>query len=191
MEAVLLVFGLVFVAELGDKSQLLALTMASRHATRRVVAGLVIANVVTQTLSVAAGGLLGTLVHGPAVGVLAGLVFLAFAAVTLLRGEREVEEDDAARTRSAGGVVTTVAASVIVAELGDKTMVVTMALAASQGVVAAWAGSVAGMTAAGLIGVVLGRSLGRWVSPRLLRIGSAVLFAGFGVAFLVAAALMP
>ncbi len=55
-ETVLLVFGLVFVAEMGDKSQLLALTLATRHAKVRVLAGLLIASVLTQTLSVAAGG---------------------------------------------------------------------------------------------------------------------------------------
>jgi Ca2+/H+ antiporter, TMEM165/GDT1 family len=184
MRSALLVLGLVFVAEFGDKSQLVALTFATRHRVGRVVAGVVLANVVTQSLSVAAGGLAGAALEGPWVSAVAGAVFLVFAAVTLLRGDDEPEDGAAAPVAGAGSVVLAVAGSVLLAELGDKTMFVTMALAAREGIVATWVGSVLGMTAAGLVGIALGRSMADRVPQRALRIGSAALFAAFGAAFL-------
>jgi Ca2+/H+ antiporter, TMEM165/GDT1 family len=190
MSAVLLVFGLVFVAELGDKSQLLALSFATRHSARRVVAGFLLAVTATQALSVAAGGLLGAVVRGPAVTALAGVVFLAFAAVALRRGLAAgpaAAEQGPGPTRSRGSVVLAVASSVFLAEIGDKTMIVTMALAAREGVVPAFVGSVAGMAAAGLVGILLGRSLQDRVPERVLRLGAAALFATFGVVFLLEA----
>lgn len=186
MEAVLLVFGLVFVAELGDKSQLLALSFATRHSLRRVAAGLVLAAMATQTLSVAAGGLLGAAVDGPVVSAIAGVAFLAFAVLTLRAARSASGSDEGERPpRSGRSVVLGVAASVFLAEIGDKTMVVTMALAARQGVVATWLGSVAGFTAAGLVGILLGRTLRGRLSERWLQIGSALLFAVFGIVFLI------
>jgi Ca2+/H+ antiporter, TMEM165/GDT1 family len=186
MDAVLLVFGLVFVAELGDKSQLLALSFATRHSLRRVVAGLALAVLATQTLSVAAGGLIGAAIQGPVVSLLSGVLFLVFAGLALRAAMAHDPEDPHPRPRrSARSVVVSVAVSVFVAELGDKTMLMTMALAAREGVVPTWIGSVGGFVAAGLVGILLGRSLRGRVSERVLRVVSALLFATFGVVFLV------
>lgn len=82
----------------------------------------------------------------------------------------------------------TTAAVVFIAELGDKTMITTSTLAARGDPVAVGIGALVGITGAGLIGVGLGRAAGSRLPERAIRVGSAILFAAFGVALLVSAA---
>jgi Ca2+/H+ antiporter, TMEM165/GDT1 family len=81
----------------------------------------------------------------------------------------------------------TVAGTFIAGELGDKTMLATFALAASQGPIPTWIGSTAGEVAANLVAVAVGHQVGTRLSPRLVRIGSAVLFAVAGIVVLLGA----
>lgn len=188
--AVGLAFGAIFIAEFGDKSQLLMLAFATRYAARPVVLGLVLAAAFIQGISVLVGAAVGAVLPQTAVALVAGIAFLAVAAWTL-RGEDDDEKADHARSRArelAGlGLVLTVAATFVVGELGDKTMLATFALAASQGPIPTWIGSTAGEIAANLVAVVVGRQVGHRLSPRLVRIGSAVLFAIAGLAVVVGA----
>ncbi|HJP71106.1 MAG TPA: TMEM165/GDT1 family protein [Candidatus Limnocylindria bacterium] len=190
--AAALAFGAIFIAEFGDKSQLLILAFATRYPARPVVLGLVVAAAVIQGISVAIGAVVGAALPQAAVAVVSGIAFLAVAAWTL-RGD---DEEDEHATHAAGGsgrrlggvaLVLTVAGTFIVGELGDKTMLATFALAASQGALPTWIGSTAGEIAANLVAVVVGRQVGHRLSPRMVRIGSASLFAVAGVVVLVGA----
>ncbi|MCA1569950.1 MAG: TMEM165/GDT1 family protein [Chloroflexi bacterium] len=184
--AAALAFGAIFVAEFGDKSQLLILAFATRYAARPVVLGLILAAAIIQGASVAVGALVGAALPTGAVAVVSGIAFLAVAAWTL-RGEDDAEGEATTATgeRLAGvALVLTVAGTFILGELGDKTMLATFALAASQGPVPTWIGSTAGEVAANLVAVVVGRQVGHRLSPRVVRIGSALLFAVAGVAVL-------
>ena len=186
--AVALAFGAVFLAEFGDKSQLLILAFATRYPWRPVVLGVVIAAALIQGLSVAVGAVVGTILPPQLVSVIAGLAFLGVAAWTLLAGEDDETEVDAGSERRTGiGLVALVAGTFIVAELGDKTMLATFALAASQGALATWIGSTAGEVAANLIAIAVGRQLGLRISPRVIRLGSAALFAAAGLVVLAGA----
>jgi len=78
-------------------------------------------------------------------------------------------------------VVVSVATAMFVAELGDKTMLATATLAAQGNPVLTWIGATAGIICAGALGVLAGRMFGARLSERTTRIGSAVLFAGFGI----------
>jgi putative Ca2+/H+ antiporter (TMEM165/GDT1 family) len=186
--AAALAFGAIFVAEFGDKSQLLILAFATRYPWRPVVLGLVLAAALIQGVSVAIGAAAGAALPETAVGIVAGLAFLAVAAWTL-RGEDDEDEDEAGAARRAGlrglALIGTVAATFIVGELGDKTMLATFALAASQGPIPTWVGSTAGEVAANVVAVVVGRQVGHRLSPRSVRIGSAALFAVAGVLVLL------
>jgi Ca2+/H+ antiporter, TMEM165/GDT1 family len=82
-----------------------------------------------------------------------------------------------------------VAGTFILSELGDKTMLATFALAATQGALPTWIGSTAGEVAANLVAVAVGRQAGHRLSPRMVRIGSAALFAVAGIAVLLGALL--
>ena len=87
-------------------------------------------------------------------------------------------------SRPARAVVVSVAVAVFVAELGDKTQLATATLAAQGPPVLVWIGATIGIFAAGAVGVVVGRMIGARVPERATRIGSAVLFAAFGVALI-------
>ena len=181
-----LAFGAIFVAEFGDKSQLLILAFATRYAARPVIFGLVLAAAAIQGLSVVIGAAVGAILPTTAVAIVSGLAFLAVAAWTLHGDDDEEEARSLGAARGAGGlgVVMTVAGTFVLAELGDKTMLATFALAATQGALPTWIGSTAGEVAANLVAVVVGRQVGHRLSPRMVRIGSAVLFAVAGLAVL-------
>ena len=183
MQSLLAALGLVFVAELGDKTQLVALGFGARHRLAPVLTGVVIAYMATNLLSVVVGGLLGATLPTRAIGLAGGVLFLGFAAWTLARGDGE-EGDEAVRTGDRS-VVLSVATAMFVAELGDKTMLATATLAAQGNPVLVWVGATIGIILAGALGVLLGRWFGARLPERATRIGSAVLFAVFGVVLLV------
>ncbi len=183
MGSLLAALGLVFVAELGDKTQLVALGLGARHRLAPVVTGVVVAYAVTNLLSVVVGGLLGAALPTRAIGVAGGVLFLGFAAWTLRVGDPEEDGGDAP-TPGSRSVVVSVAVAMFVAELGDKTMLATATLAAKGDPVLVWVGATLGIIVSGLLGVLLGRAFGARLPERVTRIGSAVLFAVFGVVLL-------
>jgi Ca2+/H+ antiporter, TMEM165/GDT1 family len=190
--AVGVAFGAIFVAEFGDKSQLLVLAFASRHRAFPVVIGLTVAAIVVQGLSVAVGAVLGAALPETLISVIAGIAFLGVAAWTLLDRDDDAEEAGVpteTTARSWVAVSAVVAGTFIVSELGDKTMLATFALAARQDPIATWVGGTAGMVAANLVAVAIGRQLGTRLDPRLIRYGSAALFAIAG-ALVIASALL-
>jgi putative Ca2+/H+ antiporter (TMEM165/GDT1 family) len=183
VESLLAALGLVFVAELGDKTQLVALGFGARHKLAPVLTGVVVAYMATNLLSVVVGGLLGATLPGRAIGLGGGVLVLGFAAWTLWHGEDE--NDDEAGPGGDRSIVVSVATAMFVAELGDKTMLATATLAAQGNPVLVWVGATVGIILSGTIGVLVGRLFGARLPERATRIGSAVLFALFGVALIV------
>lgn len=184
MESLFAALGLVFVAELGDKTQLVALGFGARHRLVPVLTGVTIAYMATNLLSVVVGGLLGATLPSRAIGLGGGVLFLAFAAWTLRSGDDD-GDDSGAATASHRSVVMSVATAMFIAELGDKTMLATATLAAKGNPVLVWIGATVGIILAGALGVLLGRTFGARLPERATRIGSAVLFAAFGLALIV------
>jgi putative Ca2+/H+ antiporter (TMEM165/GDT1 family) len=128
------------------------------------------------------------------VALVAGVAFIAVGLWTLRgkddHGDAEAEAEASRSRRKAGiGVVLTVAATFILGELGDKTMLVVFGLAASQGALATWIGAVVGEVAANLLAVALGRTMGSRLDPRTVRVVSAGLFLFGGVLVLATAIL--
>jgi putative Ca2+/H+ antiporter (TMEM165/GDT1 family) len=186
VESLLAALGLVFVAELGDKTQLVALGFGARYRLAPVLTGVVVAYMATNLLSVVVGGLLGATFPTRAIGLVGGVLFLGFAAWTLLHHDEDEEDEDTDEGSGATGtrdrhVVLSVATAMFVAELGDKTMLATATLAAQGSPVLVWIGATIGIILAGAVGVLLGRWFGARLPERVTRIGSAVLFAGFGL----------
>ncbi len=174
-------FAVVFLAELGDKTQLVALTLAGRHRALRVLLALTAAIAVLQTISVTAGALVAEALPERAVAVAAGFLFLGFAVWTWRARDPGEDADESTRGLLAA------AAAFFVAELGDKTMLTTAGLAADRGALAVWVGSFAAMVAATALAVLAGRSLTARVRPEVLRRVGAVAFAVAGLATLVTA----
>ena len=177
MSAFAVAAALVFVAELGDKSQLLVLSLATRYRPLPVFLGFAIAEGGANVLSVIVGGVLGATLPDAPLRVAGGLLFGLFA----WRAWREDDDDgeDAPVVRS-GHVIRSVAATMFVAELGDKTMLTTATLAAQQNPVLTWLGGTLGIVACGAIAVTVGRALGDRLPRRATRVASVVLFLAFG-----------
>jgi Ca2+/H+ antiporter, TMEM165/GDT1 family len=184
--------GLVFVAELGDKTQLVALGFGARHRLAPVLVGVAAAYAACNLLSVAVGGLLGTALPTRGIGIAGGVLFLGFAGWTIRRGdEDDAHGDTDGETGGAGtgdtavSIAASVALAMFVAEMGDKTMLATATLAAQGHPVLVWIGATAGIIASGTLGVLLGRVFGARLPARVTRLGSAALFAGFGAVLLL------
>jgi putative Ca2+/H+ antiporter (TMEM165/GDT1 family) len=177
--------GVVFVAELGDKSQLMALTFATRYRAVLVLIGIAVATALINAISVAVGYGLGLALPTRAFSLVAGLVFLGFAIWTLRGGE----DDDAFEptSRSSHSVVFAVGSAFLLAELGDKTMLAAITLAAQNGWLGTWLGATTGMIAAAVVAIALGRLLGKRLPEHVVRYAAAVMFALFGIWLLVEA----
>jgi Ca2+/H+ antiporter, TMEM165/GDT1 family len=197
VQSLLAALGLVFVAELGDKTQLVALGFGARHRLGPVLLGVAIAYAVSNLLAVVVGGLLGVALPVRAIGLGGGLLFLGFAAWTLRDAEAEAPGeagiDGRGRATVAGrasvasrSIVLSVATAMFLAELGDKTMLATATLAAQGSPVHTWVGATVGIILSGTLGVLAGRVFGARLPEHVTRLGSAALFALFGVVLLVA-----
>jgi Ca2+/H+ antiporter, TMEM165/GDT1 family len=187
IESAIATFGLVFVAELGDKSQLIVLAFATRLRPLPVVIGVTLASAVVMGLSVTVGVAVAEVVPDDVIGLVAALAFFAFAAWTL-RSEGDSSDNREPMTTRPGSRMTvfTVAATFFVAELGDKTMLATIALATQAAPIGVWAGATLAMVSMSVVAVVVGHELGARLPARWVRLGAAALFAAFGVALLVA-----
>jgi putative Ca2+/H+ antiporter (TMEM165/GDT1 family) len=186
-DALLLSFGVIFVAELGDKSQLMALAFATRYRALPVLAGITAATALVHLVSVVVGALLGAALPARPVNLLAGLAFLGFAVWTLRGDSLRQDEADRAR-RSTGSAVLAASIAFFLAELGDKTMLATITLATREGLLGTWIGSTLGMVAADAIAILAGNQLGRRLPDRAVRIAAAASFIAFGALLLVEAA---
>ncbi|KIR61795.1 MULTISPECIES: TMEM165/GDT1 family protein [Micromonospora] len=173
-------FGVIFVAELGDKSQLMALTFATRFKPIPVLVGITVATAVVHLASVAIGYGLGAALPTGWISLIAGLAFLGFGAWTL-RGDKLTEEEKRKAERGGKSAVVAVGVAFFLAELGDKTMLATITLATKYGWFGTWLGSTLGMVAADALAILVGRLLGRHLPERTIRYGAAILFAICGL----------
>jgi len=182
MYAFLLSTAVIFVAELGDKSQLMAMTFATRYRTRDVIIGITAATAIVHLASVGIGAWIGDSFAGSqdTISIIAGIAFLAFAAWTL-RGD-ELTEDEADKARlSQGAAILAVGVAFFLAELGDKTMLATITLATQEGWFGTWLGSTLGMVAADALAIVAGIMLGKHLPEKIIKYGATVAFLVFGV----------
>ncbi|WP_439534680.1 TMEM165/GDT1 family protein [Polymorphobacter sp.] len=172
--------GVVALAEMGDKTQLLAILLAVRfRAPFTVLAGIVVATLANHALAAWAGIALAQWLSGPWFAVAVSVGFLAMAAWTLVPDKLDEGEMKVPR---GGALVATVIAFFVV-EIGDKTQVATMALAARyQSLWAVTAGTTLGMVLANAPAVWLGEALLKRVPMALVRRLAAALFAVLGIA---------
>jgi Ca2+/H+ antiporter, TMEM165/GDT1 family len=186
LAATALSFAVIFVAELGDKSQLMALTFATRFKTVPVLIGITVATAVVHAVSVGIGYGLGATLPTGWISLVAAVAFLAFGAWTL-RGDKLTDDEKAKAERTTGSAILAVGGAFFLAELGDKTMLATITLATQHGWLGTWLGSTLGMVAADALAIVVGRLLGRHLPEKAIKYGAAALFVIFGVWLLVEA----
>ncbi len=201
---------LITLAELGDKTQLLALVLATRYKAWQVIVGITAATLLIHFFSTLIGGAVGSFIPQVVLSWIAGLLFIGFGAWTL-RGD-SVDEDEQPKP-SRFGPILTVAIAFFIAEIGDKTQIMTMTIAADPGAalrsfgsfasawippgvtapapgsVAAfwgvWMGSTLGMVIADGIAILIGAVLGKNLPEKLITRISGVVFILFGLAMIV------
>jgi Ca2+/H+ antiporter, TMEM165/GDT1 family len=184
------VFGVIFIAELPDKTAVAALVLATRHRALPVFAGTASALITQSLIAVAAGGVLALLPPRP-VHIGAGILFLV-SAVSMWASKEETEpsevegEDDAASwvEPSFWAAFLKAFAVVFLAELGDLTQLGTAALAARfRSPVTVFAASASALCAVAALAVFLGNRLRRLINPRHVQRVAAVIFGGLGLGF--------
>ncbi|WP_280397640.1 TMEM165/GDT1 family protein [Nocardia carnea] len=175
-----LAIGIVFLAELGDKSQLMALTFALRYRWWVVLGGITAATASVHVLSVAIGHFLGAALPTTAIAWVAAVTFLAVGVWTL----RELAGDDDAEPApprfATAAPFFVVLSAFLLAELGDRTMFATAALATDNNWAAVWLGSTIGMVAADALAIAAGILLGKHLPERAIGFGSGLLFLFIG-----------
>lgn len=184
MDAFLISFGIIFAAELGDKSQLMAMTFAARYKAVTILLAISAATAVVHLASVLIGAAAGVALPTRTINIVAGIAFILFAAWTL-RGDELDEDDEAKANQSGRSVFWTVGLAFFLAELGDKTMLATITLATTNGLFGTWLGSTLGMVAADALAIVVGQQLGKRLPEKAVKIGAAVLFVVFGLLLIV------
>ncbi|MDN5717467.1 MAG: TMEM165/GDT1 family protein [Janibacter sp.] len=172
----------IFVAELGDKSQLMAMTFATRYRARDVIIGITAATAVVHLASVGIGYFIGASFekYQAPIAIVAGLAFLAFAAWTL-RGDELTDEEAQKARKAKGSALLAVGLAFFLAELGDKTMLATITLAVREDWLGTWIGSTVGMVAADALAIAVGAVLGRKLPEKVIKYGAATAFALFGL----------
>ncbi|WP_137172408.1 TMEM165/GDT1 family protein [Massilia sp. HP4] len=183
MDAFLVSTGIVGLAEIGDKTQLLAFLLAARF--RRplpIVLGIFVATVANHAFAAAVGALVSELLGAGVMRWVLGLSFLAMAAWTMIPDEIDAEEAQLPRY----GVFLTTLIAFFVAEMGDKTQVATVALAARyESMAAIVAGTTFGMMLANVPAVYFGERIANRVPLKLVHGIAALIFAVLGIATLL------
>ena len=196
--------GLMFLAELGDKSQFLALGLSARYGAARVAVGLVLSTLTTMLLAVLVGQAVGSFIDPFIMGVVSGLIFIAFGLWTLFGTDDDDDDDDVGvgasgddapsrplRSIAASPIVKSYA-TFFVAEFGDKTQLLALTLAASASpdalgqspttvTAVVTLGAALGMVLSSGIAIGIGAVLGKSIPRELVAKLSAGVFMTVGV----------
>ncbi len=181
--ALLMSFGVVFLAELGDKSQLMALTFTLRYRWWVVLAGIFTAALSVHLLSAGIGHLLGGALDTGIVTLVGGVVFVLFGLWTL-RESPDAETDGPTPRALAAPAFFAVAGTFVLAELGDKTMLATVTLSTDNNWLGVWIGSTLGMVVADALAIGVGALAGHHLPKRAIALVGATLFLVFGLTML-------
>jgi Ca2+/H+ antiporter, TMEM165/GDT1 family len=181
MTAYLASLAFVVLAEMGDKTQLLAMAFASKYRWQTVMWGVFVATLFNHFLAVLAGAYLTTIVPIQLIQVCAAASFILFGLWTL-RGDKLDDEDK----RFNFSPFWTVAVAFFIAEMGDKTQLATVALATKyENIIGIWLGTTTGMLIADAIGIIIGIVLGKSIPERAVKWFAAIIFIVFGIFGLV------
>jgi putative Ca2+/H+ antiporter (TMEM165/GDT1 family) len=185
MEAFLISTGIVALAEIGDKTQLLAFILAAKFRKPvPIIIGILVATIANHAFAGALGSWITSMVAPATMRWVLGVSFIAMAIWTLIPDK--LEEDDTKLARY--GVFGTTLIAFFLAEMGDKTQVATVALAAQyQSLIAVVAGTTLGMMIANVPAVIMGDRIANKIPVRVVHAIAAAIFAVLGVMTLLGA----
>lgn len=172
-------FILIFIAEMGDKTQILALAFATRYPVKKVLLGIFLGSLLNHGLAVALGSYISNFLPMDTIQIIAGFAFVGFSLWSL---KSDDDGDEAIEPKTAFGPVLTVAFAFFIGELGDKTQLTAITLAAKSLLpFVVVIGTVSGMIATGGLGIYIGKKLGDRVPEFAIKIIAASIFMLFGV----------
>ena len=172
--------GLISLAELGDKSQLVCLVLGARYGARPVLVGAALAFSLLNLLAVLIGGALAATLSPRLLAGAAAALFAVFGVLALRGGD---EEEEVALEEGVRGGIATTFGVLFMAELGDKTQLMVTALAADGSPAATWVGSTLALVTLAGLGALAGRAALTFTSVRTLRRLGGVLFLVFAVVY--------
>ncbi|MGR8934871.1 MAG: TMEM165/GDT1 family protein [Gammaproteobacteria bacterium] len=167
-------FALIAAAEIGDKSQLVCMTLASRHRPWPILFGAVFAFGLLNTLAVVFGAALANWLPRYAVATAVAILFAAFGIHALHVGEND--DDQEVKEKSGHGIFFTTFVLLTFAEFGDKTQLAVVALSSTALPAAVWFGATLALTATSALGVLAGRTVLQKIPLTLLHRMSGAIF---------------
>ncbi|WCE30330.1 TMEM165/GDT1 family protein [Vibrio sp. SCSIO 43137] len=178
------VFAAIFLAEMGDKSQLVCMALASRHKTRPVAFGAIAAFGLLNLFAVTLGSNLSQLVPQQWVTLAAAILFIVFSLHSLFANHEEESAGDLSQPIKKRGILLTTFIMIFLAELGDKTQLAVFTMSSTYSPVSVWIGSTLALTATSLLGIYAGRKWLAKVNIQLLHKISGLFFIGLALVLL-------
>lgn len=174
-------FGLIFLAEMGDKTQILAMAFATKYKIRNVVLGIFLGSLFNHALAVLLGSNLQQIIPLSTLSIIAGVSFVVFGLWSL-----KLDNEEAKNKVSTYGPIVTVSLAFFIGELGDKTQLTAIALSTdAQYPLFILMGTVLGMVVTGLLGIFIGIKLGHKIDEFYIKVGSSIVFLFFGTIKLI------
>lgn len=170
-------FFFIFAAEMGDKTQILAMTFATQYKVRKVLLGVLIGSALNHGIAIALGSYLSSVIPLDKIQLAAGVMFIIFGLWTLKTDDEEEEKSN----KKSFGPVLTVAMAFFMGELGDKTQLTAMTLGTDANFpIFILFGTVLGMLATSSLGIFVGSIIGDKVPEFAIKIVSSGIFLFFG-----------
>lgn len=178
-EELLKAFILIFIAEMGDKTQILAMAFATRFPVKKVILGIFLGSFLNHGLAVLLGSYISNFIPINTIQVVAGFAFVGFSLWTL---REDGNEDESEKQKFKFGPIATVAVAFFIGELGDKTQLAAITLATESAYpLVTLCGTVLGMIVTGSIGIMIGKKLGNKAPEFAIKIIAASVFMFFGI----------
>ncbi|OHB51668.1 MAG: hypothetical protein A2Y12_02190 [Planctomycetes bacterium GWF2_42_9] len=178
MEAFIASLLFVVLAEMGDKTQLLAMAFATKYKAHKVLIAVFLATIINHALAAGTGRLLATIIPLDIIRLVAALSFIGFGLWTI-RGDKLEGED---KKGSRFGPILTVGIAFFIAEMGDKTQLATISLAVEyHNTFMVLMGTTLGMIIADAIGIIIGIVMHKHIPEKAIKWVAATIFILFGL----------
>ncbi|MBS4537680.1 TMEM165/GDT1 family protein [Clostridium sp. D2Q-11] len=170
-------FLFIFMAEMGDKTQILAMTFATQYSVSKVLLGVFIGSLLNHGIAIALGAYLGNMIPLNNVQIIAGLLFILFG----IWGLWDIDDEEDEGIKKGLGPILTVSLAFFIGELGDKTQLTAMTLATEASFPSLiLLGTVTGMIITSGFGIFIGRKLGEKIPELWIKLSSSLVFIFFG-----------
>ncbi|MEO5363732.1 MAG: TMEM165/GDT1 family protein [Magnetococcus sp. DMHC-8] len=174
-------FALIFLAELGDKTQLVCMTLAARHRPWPVFWGAFLAFIILNLLAVLFGSALSAWVPKQALVLVVAGMFALFGIQSLRAAGEAEEEEEVVAEQSGHGIMLRAFLMIFLAELGDKTQIAVIGMASTAAALPVWVGATLALGSSSALGVAVGRTLLQKISKKMLGRVSGLFFLALAV----------